>query len=114
MPTWLQEKPRLKKLQRVTIFLLLLTERSSTILAMARVTDTKERLLTAAIELLWEQSLGAASVDAICEKADVKKGKISIASPLARSLIGKTKGASVEVATPGGTRSFAIERVEWR
>jgi transcription elongation factor GreA len=47
-------------------------------------------------------------------EADAKKGKISIASPLARSLIGKTKGASVEVATPGGTRSFAIERVEWR
>src|SRR6201981_2520568 len=38
-------------------------------------------------------------------EADAKKGKISIASPLARSLIGKTKGASVEVATPGGTRS---------
>jgi transcription elongation factor GreA len=47
-------------------------------------------------------------------EADAKKGKISIASPLARSLIGKTKGASVEVTTPGGTRSFAVERVEWR
>src|SRR5438477_7298447 len=47
-------------------------------------------------------------------EADARKGKISIASPLARSLIGKTKGASVEVATPGGTKSFAIKKVDWR
>src|SRR5437667_255431 len=41
---------------------------------MARVTDTKERLLEATLELIWEESLGAASVDAICEKAEVRKG----------------------------------------
>jgi len=41
---------------------------------MARANDTKERLLEAAILLLWEQSLGAASVDAICDKAGVNKG----------------------------------------
>ncbi len=47
-------------------------------------------------------------------EADAKKGKISIASPLARSLIGKTKGASVEVATPGGAKAYEIKKVEWR
>ena len=41
---------------------------------MARVTDTKERLLDAALQLIWVESLGAASVDAICEKAEVRKG----------------------------------------
>jgi TetR/AcrR family transcriptional repressor of nem operon len=41
---------------------------------MARVTDTRERLLEAALQLIWEESLGAASVDAICEKAEVRKG----------------------------------------
>jgi TetR/AcrR family transcriptional repressor of nem operon len=41
---------------------------------MARTTDTRDRLLEAAHQLLWEQSLGAASVDAICEKAGVQKG----------------------------------------
>src|SRR5258706_8729109 len=41
---------------------------------MARVTDTKERLLDATLQLIWEESLGAASVDAICEKAEVRKG----------------------------------------
>jgi TetR/AcrR family transcriptional regulator, transcriptional repressor for nem operon len=41
---------------------------------MARVTDTKERLLEATLQLIWEESLGVASVDAICEKAEVRKG----------------------------------------
>src|SRR5215831_18449063 len=47
-------------------------------------------------------------------EADAKKGKISISSPLARSLIGKTKGASVEVAAPGGAKVYEIRKVEWR
>jgi TetR/AcrR family transcriptional repressor of nem operon len=41
---------------------------------MARVTDTREKLLEAALLLIWDESLGAASVDAICEKAEVRKG----------------------------------------
>ena len=41
---------------------------------MARVTDTKDRLLDATLQLIWDESLGAASVDAICEKAEVRKG----------------------------------------
>jgi transcription elongation factor GreA len=47
-------------------------------------------------------------------EADAKKNKISISSPLARSLIGKTKGVSVEVATPGGDKVYEINKVEWR
>lgn len=41
---------------------------------MARVNDTRDRLLAATLDLVWEESLGAASVDAICEKAGVRKG----------------------------------------
>src|ERR1700747_3796237 len=37
-------------------------------------------------------------------EADAKKGRISVTSPLARALIGKKKGASVEVVTPGGAK----------
>jgi transcription elongation factor GreA len=44
-------------------------------------------------------------------EADVKKGKISISSPIARALIGKKKGDSVEVNTPGGGKSYEIDRV---
>ena len=47
-------------------------------------------------------------------EADAKKGKISITSPLARARIGKTKGASVEVVTPGGAKAYEVKKVEWR
>ena len=47
-------------------------------------------------------------------EADAKKGKISITSPLARALIGKKKGASVEVVTPGGAKAYEITKIEWR
>ena len=47
-------------------------------------------------------------------EANAKQGKISITSPLARALIGKTKGANVEVVTPGGARAYAVKKVEWR
>jgi transcription elongation factor GreA len=47
-------------------------------------------------------------------EADAKAGKISIASPLARALVGKKKGANVEVVTPGGAKAFEVVKVEWR
>ena len=47
-------------------------------------------------------------------EADVKLGRVSISSPIARALIGKKKGESVEVKTPGGARSYEIIRVAFR
>ncbi len=47
-------------------------------------------------------------------EADVKEGKISISSPIARALIGKTAGDSVEVATPGGGKSYEILKVRFK
>ncbi len=47
-------------------------------------------------------------------EADAKKGRISITSPLARALVGKKKGASVEVVTPGGAKAYEVLKVEWR
>jgi transcription elongation factor GreA len=46
-------------------------------------------------------------------EADVKKGRVSISSPVARALIGKEKGDTVEVNTPGGGRSYAIKKVAY-
>ena len=46
-------------------------------------------------------------------EADAHKGKISVNSPIARSLIGKTKGAIVEVMAPGGVRAYRVQKVEW-
>jgi transcription elongation factor GreA len=48
------------------------------------------------------------------QEADAKAGRISISSPLARALIGKKRGTSVEVLAPGGARGYEIVKVEWR
>jgi transcription elongation factor GreA len=47
-------------------------------------------------------------------EADAKAGRISISSPLARALIGKAKGSSVEVVTPGGAKAYEVKKIEWR
>ena len=47
-------------------------------------------------------------------EADVKMGKVSISSPIARALIGKKTGESVEVNTPGGGKSYEIVEVAFR
>jgi len=47
-------------------------------------------------------------------EADAKSGRISISSPLARALLGKTKGSNVEVVTPGGAKAYEVVKVEWR
>ncbi len=47
------------------------------------------------------------------QEADVAKGKISISSPIARALIGKEEGDSVEVAAPGGVRSYEIAGIQF-
>ncbi|MEZ5775850.1 MAG: transcription elongation factor GreA [Hyphomicrobiaceae bacterium] len=47
-------------------------------------------------------------------EADVKQGKISITSPIARALIGKKKGDSVEVSTPKGARAYEILGVKYK
>lgn len=47
-------------------------------------------------------------------EADVKAGKISVASPIARSLISKEVGDVVEVNTPGGVKAYEILKVEWK
>jgi transcription elongation factor GreA len=46
-------------------------------------------------------------------ESDARHGKISLSSPIARALIGKGKGDTVEVSTPGGTRSYEVLKVEF-
>jgi transcription elongation factor GreA len=47
------------------------------------------------------------------QEADVASGKVSISSPIARALIGKEEGDSVEVAAPGGARAYEIMKVQF-
>ena len=47
------------------------------------------------------------------DEADIKSGRISITSPIARALVGKSAGDVVDVAAPGGTRSYEIVKVDY-
>jgi len=48
------------------------------------------------------------------DEADVKQGRLAITAPLARALIGKEKGDSVEVNTPKGEKVYEILKVKYR
>ncbi|TIP98640.1 MAG: transcription elongation factor GreA, partial [Mesorhizobium sp.] len=47
------------------------------------------------------------------QEADVKSGRISISSPIARALIGKEVGDAIEVNAPGGARGYEIVQVQF-
>ncbi|MGJ8587784.1 MAG: transcription elongation factor GreA [Yoonia sp.] len=47
-------------------------------------------------------------------EADIESGKLNMKSPLARALIGKDEGDSVEVRTPGGVRSYEILSITFK
>jgi transcription elongation factor GreA len=69
----------------------------------------------AKVTLIDEDTDEKASYQIVGEfEADVKKGKISISSPIARAIIGKKSGDSVEVNTPGGGKSYEIAKVAWQ
>jgi transcription elongation factor GreA len=68
----------------------------------------------ATVTLLDEDTAQKKVVQIVGEpEADPNKGRVSIASPIARALIGKTKGATVEVEAPRGAKTYQIVRVEW-
>ena len=48
------------------------------------------------------------------DEADIKENRLAITSPLARALVGKSVGDSVEVMTPGGSRSYEISKVAFK
>jgi len=48
------------------------------------------------------------------DEADIRQQKLSITSPLARALIGKTIGDMVEVTTPNGSRAYTVLKVEFK
>src|SRR6266513_2536205 len=47
------------------------------------------------------------------DEADIRQGRISVSSPTARALVGKSQGEVVDVAAPGGTRSYEIVAVRF-
>jgi transcription elongation factor GreA len=47
------------------------------------------------------------------DEADIRAGRISVGSPIARALVGKSEGDAVQVSTPGGQRSYEIIAVRY-
>jgi transcription elongation factor GreA len=47
------------------------------------------------------------------DEADIKAGRLSVTSPMARALVGKAEGDVVDVTSPGGTRSYEIVAVKF-
>ncbi len=68
----------------------------------------------ATVTLVDEDTGGKAKYKIVGEdESDVKAGKISITSPIARALIGKEEGDVVEVMAPGGAKSYEIVKVKY-
>src|SRR6201996_7990557 len=68
----------------------------------------------ATVSVLDEDTEESARYQIVGEhEADVKSGRLSITSPLARGMIGKEVGDVVEINTPGGVKSYEILKLEW-
>ena len=68
----------------------------------------------ATVTVLDEDTEGEAVYKIVGEdEADVRSGKVSITSPIARALIGKEEGDVIEVTAPGGAKSYEILKVRW-
>jgi transcription elongation factor GreA len=72
------------------------------------------RVVFGAVVELEDQDSGAqVSYQIVGEdEADLKAGRISVTSPIARALVAKSAGDIVEVVTPGGTKSYEIVAVK--
>jgi transcription elongation factor GreA len=73
------------------------------------------RVVFGAVVELEDQDEGGRVVYQIAgeDEADIRAGRISITSPIARALVGKSQGEVVEVVTPGGHRSYEIVAVRY-
>ena len=83
----------------------------------ARIRDIEMKLANAQIidpKLLHAEGrcVFGATVD-VEDEADIKEGRISVSSPIARALIGKEAGESVDVQTPGGVKRYEIIDVRY-
>ena len=69
----------------------------------------------ATIELADEETDIASSYQIVgTHEADINNGRLSVTAPLARALIGKSLGDSVEVVSPGGAKFYEITKVNYK
>ena len=79
----------------------------------SRLTNTGKVVFGAVVELQDEEGSRLVYQVAGEDEADISAGRISITSPIARALVGKCEGDVVDVAAPGGVRSFEIVAVRF-
>jgi len=84
------------------------------IIDVTQMQNTGKVIFGATIDLEDEDSGAKQTYQIVGEdEADIKAGRISVGSPIARALVGKSQGDSVEVTTPGGKRSYEIIAVRY-
>ena len=85
---------------------------SAEVIDPARLPKTGKVVFGASVEL-EDQADGARVTYQVVgeDEADIRAGRISVTSPIARALVGKSEGEVVDVAAPGGTRSYEIVAV---
>jgi transcription elongation factor GreA len=78
------------------------------------ISDTGKVIFGVTVELESQDDGKAISYQIVGEdEADIKQGRISITSPIARALVGKSAGDVVDVAAPGGTHSYEVVKVRY-
>ena len=85
---------------------------SAEVIDPTRLSNTGKVVFGASVEL-EDQADGAHVTYQVVgeDEADIRAGRVSVTSPIARALVGKSEGEVVDVAAPGGTRSYEIVAV---
>ena len=88
------------------------------IISLADVIDTKKLTgsvkFSATVTILDEDTEEESTYQIVGEpEADIEKNKLNVRSPLARALIGKEPGDSIEVKSPGGTKNYEILSIHY-
>ena len=85
---------------------------SAEVIDPARLPQNGKVVFGATVELEDQDGGGRVAYQVVGEdEADIRAGRVSITSPIARALVGKSEGDVVDVAAPGGTRSYEIVAV---
>lgn len=80
----------------------------------ARISDTSKVVFGATVKLEAEEDGKRVEYAIVGEdEADIRLGRISITSPIARALVGKSEGDVVDVAAPGGVHSYEIVSIRY-
>jgi transcription elongation factor GreA len=80
----------------------------------SRMTNNGKIVFGASVELENQDDGGAVKYQIVGEdEADIRAGRISITSPIARALVGKSEGDVVDVDAPGGVKSFEVVSVHY-